>query len=293
MSDHQFYIVDVFADSSYTGNQLAVVTDSKNLNASQMQEIAREFNFSESTFIVSKGKQSYGVRIFTPKNELPFAGHPTLGTAWVIQQHIIKKRVSNVTLDLKVGEIPVTFQYSKNKPGLLWMKQKEPIFGDTFDRYIFSKILGVQPKDIDQRFPIQIVSTGVPFFIVPLRGLKSLKSCKITKEPYFKLVHDNEAKSILVFSPEAYNKDSDLSVRVFTEYYGIPEDPATGSGNGCLAAYLANYKYFGKKEIEVAVDQGYEIGRPSKLYLKTEGMKKFGVMVGGKVFPVAEGTITL
>lgn len=292
MPHYEFYIVDVFADSSYAGNQLAVVTDSKNLSTSQMQKVAREFNFSESTFI-SKRKQSYDVRIFTPRNELPFAGHPTLGTAWVIQQHMIKEKVSTVKLDLKIGEVPVTFQYNKNKPGLLWMKQKEPIFGDTFDPHSFSKILGVRPEDIDHKFPIQIVSTGVPFFIVPLRSLKSLKSCKITKEPYFELVRDKEAKSILVFSPEAYNKDSNLAVRVFTEYYGIPEDPATGSGNGCLAAYLANQEYFGKKEIDVTVDQGYEIDRPSKLFLKTEGSKKFGVKVGGRVFPVAQGTITL
>ncbi len=292
MHHYEFYIVDVFADSSYAGNQLAVVTDSKNLSTYQMQKVAREFNFSESTFI-SKRKKSYDVRIFTPRNELPFAGHPTLGTAWVIQQHMIKEKVSTIKLNLKVGEVPVTFQYNKNKPGLLWMKQKEPIFRDAFDPHDFSKILGVRPEDIDRRFPIQIVSTGIPFFIVPLKSLKTLKSCKIAKEPYLELVHDKEAKSILVFSPEAYNKDSDLAVRVFTEYYGIPEDPATGSGNGCLAAYLANQKYFGKREIAVTVDQGYEIGRPSKLFLMTEGTKKFGVMVGGRVFPVAQGTITL
>lgn len=283
----------MFAQSSFAGNQLAVVTNGNNLSTSQMQKIAHEFNFSESTFITSKQKLSFGVRIFTPKNELPFAGHPTLGTAWVIQQHIIKQKVSTVSLKLKVGEIPVSFQYTKRKPDLLWMKQKEPTFGKTFDSLNFSKILGVKHDDIDHRFPVQIVSTGVPFYIVPLRSLKSLKSSKIARDLYFELVRESEAKSILVFSPEAYNKDSDLGVRVFTEYYGIPEDPATGSGNGCLAAYLAKYNYYGKSEIEATVDQGYEIGRPSKLFLRTEGPKKFGVVVGGKVFPVAHGTISV
>lgn len=109
---------------------------------------------------------------------------------------------------------------------------------------------------------------------------------------YLDLVSKTEAKSILVFSPEAYKKRSDLSVRVFTEYFGIPEDPATGSGNGCLAAYLCQHKYFGSSNIDVAVDQGYEIGRPSKLYLRANNSGKISVNVGGRVYAVASGTLS-
>lgn len=293
MKDREFCIVDVFGQSSYTGNQLAVIEDASGLSSSQMQKIAREFNFSESTFITSREKSKFCVRIFTPKNELPFAGHPTLGTAWVIQQKVVKKKVPTITLSLKIGEIPVIFQYSRSKPSVLWMKQKEPTFGEIFNAGPLSNVLGVLPEDFDQRFPIQIVSTGVPFFIVPLKTLRALKACKIANDPYSEMVSNTVAKSILVFSPEAYHNDSDLSVRVFTQYYGIPEDPATGSGNGCLAAYLSKYKYFGKNKIDVSVDQGYEVGRPSKLLLKTTGDKNFGVVVGGRVFFVARGKIAI
>lgn len=194
---------------------------------------------------------------------------------------------------MKVGEIPVTIQYLNNEPNMLWMKQKEPTFGKVFDPKLFSKILGLRLEDFSTKFPVQVVSTGVPFFVVPLKSLESLRSCKIDRDTYFKLVRNQRAKSILVFSPEAYSKDGNLSVRVFTEYYGIPEDAATGSGNGCLAGYLSKYRYFGSKEIEVKVQQGYEIGRPSRLFLKAKSENEFAVMVGGRVFEVAEGTINV
>lgn len=294
----EFHILDVFAESKFAGNQLAVVMDASRLSSSKMQSLAREFHFSETTFITSKGnnriQEAYSVRIFTPEKELPFAGHPTLGTAFAIQQFIIRKKVPKVTLHLKVGKIPVTFNYdSRGKPGILWMRQNEPTFGSgRFAPTTISNVLGIGNEGIDARFPIQEVSTGVPFIIVPLRSLEWLKRCRTDRRAYFELVEKTSAKSILVFSPEAYKKGSDLAVRVFTEYYGIPEDPATGSGNGCLAAYLSKQKYFGKSSVKAAVDQGYEIARPSKLYLET--VVKNGsitVSVGGKVVSVAHGSL--
>src|SRR5208283_1227193 len=155
-------------------------------------------------------------------------------------------------------------------------------------------MLGISRDEIDSSFPIQEVSTGISFIIVPLKTLKSLKRCRINKTKYFEIIEKAKAKSILVFSPEAYKKTSDLGVRVFTEYYGIPEDPATGSGNGCLAAYLCKHKYFGRNTVNVTVDQGYEIGRHSKLYLKA-ALKdgKIHVYVGGMVFDIAQGTISI
>ena len=175
------------------------------------------------------------------------------------------------------------------------MKQNEPEFGNAeFETDDISSMLGIESEEIDSRFPIKEVSTGNPFVIVPLKTLKSLKRCKIDRTKYFEIIEKTKAKSILVFSPEAYKKASDLSVRVFGEYYGIPEDPATGSGNGCLAAYLCNQKYFGKSAVNATVDQGYEVGRPSKLFLKA-GVKsgRIDVSVGGKVFHVASGTLSI
>lgn len=293
MKGRPFHIVDVFAESTYAGNQLAVVLDSDGLSTLEMQRIAREFNFSETTFVRSQSSSSFDVRIFTPHNELPFAGHPTLGTAYVIQQNILQKRTTKLSLNLKVGEIPVSFNYdSKGRPSGLWMQQKEPKFGKAeFDPSEIGEVLGIGSDEIDSRYPIREVSTGVSFFIVPLKSLKSLKRCTVDRKSFLSLVERTEAKSMLVFSPEPYKRSSNISVRVFTEYYGIPEDPATGSGNGCLAAYLSEEKYFGSHKIDLAVDQGYEIGRPSKLFLKAQKSGKIRVSVGGKVFPFAQGIL--
>ncbi len=284
-----FHIVDVFAESKFAGNQLAVVLNAGNLTTSEMQHIAAEFHYSETTFITGKAK-SFRIRIFTPKGELPFAGHPTLGTAFVIQQYIIRKNVPRVSLSLKVGEIPVDFNYD-SKPPVLWMKQNEPKFGRKFDSGTMSKVLGIDKSEIDTKFPVHEVSTGIPLIMVPLNSLKSLKRCKVDSKAYFELVAKTWAKSILVFSSAPYKKNSDLSVRVFAEYYGIVEDPATGSGNGCLAAYLCKYRYLGSSEVAVSVDQGYEIGRPSKLYLKASETDRIDVSVGGRVFDVAQGSL--
>ena len=291
--------MDVFGESRYSGNQLAVVLNADRLSTAKMQKIAREFNFSETTFVTSnenRSTRSFDVRIFTPKRELPFAGHPTLGTAWVIQQFMIGKKTPEVSLNLKVGKIPVTFQYDgRGRPDILWMKQNEPEFSEVeFGADDVSATLGIDIDEMNSNFPVQAVSTGISFIIVPLKTLKSLKRCRINREKYFEIIGKTKAKSILVFSPEAYKKTSDLGVRVFTEYYGIPEDPATGSGNGCLAAYLCKQKYFGKNTVNVTVDQGYEIGRPSKLYLKAS-LKgdSIGVFVGGIVFAVAQGSLSI
>ncbi|MDG6923206.1 MAG: PhzF family phenazine biosynthesis protein [Nitrososphaerota archaeon] len=292
--DLPFHVVDVFAESRFAGNQLAVVLNATQLGTSKMQQIAREFNFSETTFLTSRSPEKFTVRIFTPQFELSFAGHPTLGTAYVIQQKIIRKKVQKVSLSLKVGKIPVTFAYKRESPDILWMKQNEPRFRKTeVEPNEIARALGIDLEKIDTGRPIEEVSTGLPFIIVPLRSLKTLRRCTVDRRLYSDLVTKTEAKSILVFSPEAYRDRSDFSVRVFTEYLGISEDPATGSGNGCLAAYLSRHKYFGTSNIDAVVDQGYEVGRPSKLYLKASNTGKIRVDVGGRVFAVASGSISL
>jgi len=232
------------------------------------------------------------VRIFTPTRELPFAGHPTLGTAYVIQKFIIGKRVPNITLDLKIGRIPVTLIYGRGgEPDKLWMQQVEPTFGqDRFAAKEFSKVLGIRTDDIDPRFPIVEVSTGVPFVIVPLLTLDAVRRCRVDGESYGELLKKAGEEGILVFSPEAREAGDDLSVRVFVEAFGVPEDAATGSGNGCLAAYLSHYRYFGRKEVDAKVDQGHEIGRPSRIYLKArEEGGRLRVSVGGRVVSVGIG----
>jgi trans-2,3-dihydro-3-hydroxyanthranilate isomerase len=195
-------------------------------------------------------------------------------------------------LNLKVGQIPVTFARSGKDGEVLWMKQIQPTFGQSFDVMAISKVLGLDVGAADNKFPVQEVSTGVPFIIVALKNLAALKRARILRDKYFELIENAEAKAILIFCPETYSKENDLSVRVFADCYGIPEDPATGSANGCLAGYLIKHHYFGTKRIDIRVEQGYEIGRPSLLLLKAE-QKEGGidVRVGGKVVMIAKGEL--
>lgn len=288
-----FYLVDVFAEEKYTGNQLAVVRNAGILSNGQMQRIANEMHFSETTFVLSDKKRNdgYDVRIFTPAREMPFAGHPTLGTAYVIKHSVVDEAIDKVVLNLKVGQIPVTFEKDKEGQEILWMKQMPPTFGKTFDAVKVSRMLNLDLNEIDSKYPIQEVSTGVPFVIIPLKTLDAVKLVRIDKDKQFELTEGTQI-GFLVFCPETYKNEDTLNARVFVDMYGIPEDPATGSANGCLAGYLSRYRYFGDDLVNARVEQGYEIGRPSLLRLKAENReRKIQVYVGGKVVMVASGEL--
>jgi trans-2,3-dihydro-3-hydroxyanthranilate isomerase len=292
MDKLEFYIVDVFAETKLTGNQLAVFNNAKPLSTDKMQRLAKEMNFSETTFITSNDDQEngYDVRIFTPEQELPFAGHPTLGTAYVIRKEIIRKKVDKVLLNLKIGQIPVAFEPKDNGIDILWMRQKAPIFGHDYGPEQWTEILGLDKEDFEENYPISEVSTGVFCFIAPLKTLSAVKRAHINLKKFYNFIEKTNAKAVLIFAKETYKKDRDINARFFGHYYGVPEDPATGSANGCLAAYLVKYKYFGGMQIDVRVEQGYELGRPSLLLLKAEDKGGvFEIDVGGKVFLVAKG----
>jgi trans-2,3-dihydro-3-hydroxyanthranilate isomerase len=295
MRKGQFLILDVFAEEKYSGNQLAVFLDAAEFTDLEMQTLAREMNYSETTFIITDNIEpdGYPVRIFTPAEEVPFAGHPTLGTAYAIQKEIIKNPIDRLLLKLKVGDIPVSFSYQDDTIDSLWMVQKEPIFGEKFDSSVLAEMLSLEIDDIDERFPVQEVSTGLPFIIVPLKNLEAIKKAMVKREKFFDFIASRSVKSLLVFCPDTYSPQNQLNVRVFVDYFGIPEDPATGSANGCLAGYLVKYRYFNDTRIDVRVEQGFEIDRPSHLYLKAaENAGKIKVEVGGKVVPVAKGQLT-
>ena len=288
MNGLTFYILDVFAEKKYAGNQLAVFRNTGRISGEEMQQIAREINFSETTFILSDEPKTGGfdVRIFTPREEVPFAGHPTLGTGTIIHDKILQGKSDQVVLNLKVGQIPVSF----SEDGYGWMKQMLPIFGQQHKPEALADTLGLEVAEIDERSPIQEVSTGLPFFIVPLKNIAALKKARVDTVKYFELIKNTEAKGILVFCPETHEPHNHISVRVFVDYYGVPEDPATGSGEGCLAGYLVNYCYFGSDRINIRSEQGYEIGRPSLLLLKAErNGGDIDISVGGKSRLVAQG----
>lgn len=217
MKPLKFFIVDVFAETKYSGNQLAVFTNASELSTERMQRITQEIGYSETTFITDDEKinEGYNVRIFTPAQEVAFAGHPTLGTAYIIQREMIKKPVSQVILNLPVGQIPVTLDYpnggeTEDTPGLepilLQMKQNQPSFGKILDALKLASVLNLETDDIDRRFPCQEVSTGIPFIIVPLKNHHALKRAKVNRDKYFKLIEKTEAKCIFIFCPET-NRD--------------------------------------------------------------------------------------
>ena len=284
--------MDVFAEDKYAGNQLAVVGGAEGLTGAVMQKIAREFNFSETTFILSDRKRrgGYDVRIFTPSTELPFAGHPTLGTAFVIQQDLIREPVRRVILNLKVGRIPVLFGYRGRKPGVLWMKQMPPQFGGILEGRLVAPVLSLEKDDLDPRFPVQEVSTGIPFVIVPVKTLEGVKRSCLRIDRLSGLT--GEGKAFLLFAAQTQTAENDLHVRVFAHCYGVAEDPATGSANGCLAGYLVRHRFFGGPRIDIRVEQGYEVGRPSLLLLRAgEKAGEVEVLVGGRAIRVARGKL--
>lgn len=284
------YILDVFAEEKLAGNPLAVVRHAAGLTTGEMQRFAREMNFSETTFIDSDTPRdgAFDVRIFTPNAEIPFAGHPTLGTAFIIAREILGS-ASSVTLNLKVGPIPVRFEGAGENP-LLWMKQIEPEFGEVLDPATVAHSLGLTPEDFDTRFPIEEVSTGIWFVIAPLRTLDAVKRARVNLDAHERLIAGLKAHAILIFAPETYDSANQLNVRMFAPAFGVPEDPATGSANGCLAGYLAKHRYFGSPKVDIRVEQGMEIARPSRLYLQSADRGgKFGIEVGGRVFLVSRG----
>jgi trans-2,3-dihydro-3-hydroxyanthranilate isomerase len=282
-----FYIVDVFAEEKYAGNQLAVVRGGAGLADEALQKIALEMNYSETTFVLSEEETGggYEVRIFTPGEEVPFAGHPTLGTAYVIRHEILGGPVASISLRLKAGDIPVTFGE------VLWMRQLPPTFGATLDSDLVARTLNLETADLDDRSPVQEVSTGLPALVVPLRDLGALRRCEVDWERYTEVA--GPGKNLYVFCPEPHDGGpGDLSARMFANDLGIPEDPATGSAAGCLAAYLLEHGYLGTDSVDVRVEQGYEIGRPSLLYLQAaRDGDEIRVDVGGKVQMVARGEL--
>lgn len=290
-----FHIVDVFAEKKYEGNQLAVFEHEGQLNATQMLAIAKEINFAETTFINRSTDRSKGfeVRIFTPDQELPFAGHPTLGTAYVIREEILKQPVAQIMLSLKVGAISVDFT-----DNVLWMQQINPGFGQTYSKDEVADFLGLTPDDVVSDFPVEEVSTGILFQIVPLRSLAALKSIEVDLAKFLRFLQQHNRHmgtsrmGCMVFTQETYEPDNHISSRMFYPMNNsMVEDAATGSANGCLLAYLLKHQVLSNDSLQLRVEQGYAMSRPSLLYHdgKRLGRDKYSIRIGGKVQKVSHG----
>jgi trans-2,3-dihydro-3-hydroxyanthranilate isomerase len=263
-----------------------------------MQGITREMNFSETTFVLPSystvEKCFRKVRIFTPGREIPFAGHPTLGTAFVLKnKEIIREEEKRIYLELGIGPIAVEFNDQNN----VQMFQAKPEFLDEFqDRSKIASILGIRKEDISEKWPLQFVSTGFPFLIIPLNSLTAIQSINLTTNLLFESLATYPSQEILIFSTDTIHEDSHVHVRMFAPSAGVFEDPATGSAAGPLGAYLETHQVLKnhKKGTKIVLEQGYELNRPSKLVVTCLFDNEISeVIVEGSVRKTAEGTFFL
>src|SRR5579864_636183 len=297
--DYEFVQVDVFTRTSLAGNPLAVFGDARGLSDEEMQSLAREMNLSETTFILPREpevetKEGIRVRIFTISEELPFAGHPTLGTALYL--YASRGHSEQIVLDLNVGKVPVRFTpdsangKSNRVDGKIFgeMRQRDPEFGRSFSRDDVARAIGIDPNEISSEWPCQVVSTGLPFAIVPIRDLEALTRLKPDLNRATQFLEGTGARFFYFMCREAAGK---MRARMF--FYG-GEDPATGSAAGCAAAWMANHGV-AKSDERMIIWQGVEAGRPSEIFVRANrnGDRVTNVRVGGYAAEILRGTVTL
>ncbi len=285
-----YEIVDVFAEERYAGNPLAVVRAAAHLDSATMQAIARELNLSETAFVLHDSARdgAHDVRIFTPAYELPYAGHPTLGTAFVIRAALLGDSVDRLVLRLGVGPVPVRFAAD----GLVWLTAPQAKFAAAPAPAAIASALGLPEAALDARLPAEVATTGHHQLLVPLRDLAALRACRVDAGAYRRLRDAGGPESLYAFTREVRDPRNHFSVRLFAPGAGVPEDPATGSAAGWLGAYLARHRVLGAGDFDARIEQGHEIGRPSLLHVRARGEgPALEVSVGGRVIPVARGEL--
>lgn len=297
MFNLDYFVVDVFTDAPLAGNPLAVVFDTAGLSTERMQQLAREFNLSETTFVRRRSEdvesaEGVRVRIFTTEEELPFAGHPTLGTASVLRMQAPDAfEGDTVTLALNAGRVPVRFEGE----GLFGeMTQPDPMFGPELDRAEVAELCGLTLDDLDPTLPPQVVSTGTAFAIVPLRRVECLARLNVRQQQATEWLRSRGARWFYVLAPTQNAGDVETpQYRARMQFYG-GEDPATGSAAGCAIAYLV-----GKGAVmprrRIVLRQGVEIHRPSDLLLSAQmdSARVRDVRVAGRTVLVANGRLFL
>jgi trans-2,3-dihydro-3-hydroxyanthranilate isomerase len=289
----RFYIVDVFAERPYAGNQLAVVVGADDLSDETMQRLAVETNYSETTFVTSAPERDrgYRVRIFTPAREIAFAGHPILGTAWVVRHHVERGASGSVQLNLAVGQVPVTFESCTDGREVAWFLAPPVLLGATCAGERIAAALGVSPEDIETKAPVQQLSAGTSAIIVPLRSLEALRRSRLDLEAFAPLAREGFPPLVYLFCSETHHPENDLCARFFFEAHGVREDPATGNGAAFLGAYLLEHRFFLRSDLSLRIEQGYEIRRPSLVMLRARMDGSREVHVGGNVIPTVQGEL--
>jgi trans-2,3-dihydro-3-hydroxyanthranilate isomerase len=298
--------VDVFTDHALAGNSLAVFFDGRGLTTDQMQALAREMNLSETTFILrgdaaTEKTRGVRVRIFTVQEELPFAGHPTLGTAFVLRgQHAAAP--GEIKLDLNVGTVPVRFTEAAGLPVFGEMTQKDPVFGALHQIADIARLTNLSAAEFDASAPIQTVSTGLPYTMVPLRSLSAIERLRLDLDRAGDYLEPSGGKFIYFVCRETVDPKARLHARMIF-YNG--DDPATGSAAGCCAAWMVAHGIAASDE-QVLIEQGLEMHRPSSIFVratratKDEGSREnstdnhvANVRVGGNCVEVLRGEVTL
>lgn len=289
---YQFHQVDVFTDKPLSGNPLAVFPDSKGLDAITMQKIARETNLSETTFVFpsTDPDADFDVRIFTPGKEIPFAGHPSLGTADVLfKSGRTKPDCKTITLKMGVGNVAI-----HRREDYWFMEQPLPEFSEPLAECSqVAEALSLKPDCIGPS-PVQVVSTGLPALLVPVTGLEAMKRVELNLFALKKIL--TTADLIYLFTQDTAAEDHDLHSRAFGPFIGIAEDPATGSVSGAMGSYLVKHGLVPAKDLNcISIEQGLEMERPSsiRVEIRNEDGDISGVWVGGKVVPVMDGELTL
>lgn len=294
MRRYNFVQLDVFTSQPLEGNPLAVFTDARGLSDSEMQAFAREMNLSETTFIFPRPPEvehQHGVmvRIFTTEEELPFAGHPTLGTAAVLRGRGKGSAASEVFLDLKVGKIPVTFREETGGKVFGEMRQRDPEFGAVHSAETVAKLAGLKVDDIAPDLPVETVSTGVAFAVIPVRSLDVLRSLRLDLHRASQYAARSDAKFFYFVTRETEDPAARLHARMI---FSNGEDPATGSAAGCAAAWMVRHGV-AKADEQVLIEQGIEVKRPSRIFVRAGVARErvTDVRVGGNVVEVLRGEL--
>jgi trans-2,3-dihydro-3-hydroxyanthranilate isomerase len=296
--EYKYYIADVFTNDAFGGNQLAVFPHAAGIPESMLQQIAREFNFSETSFVYPPGnpKNDCKLRIFTPKVEVPTAGHPTIGTAFVLLSEgiLVPKKPGRAVFEEKVGEILISCLFTAGRYHDIAMTQPLPVFGPIHKNlHTIASILSLTVNDFDARCPIQSVSCGNNFLFVPVKNISSLDAIKVRTDILEKHSDELDSTEIYVFSMQTLSRDSTTHGRMFAPMFGIVEDPATGSASGPLGCYLVHHGISDGRNI--VCEQGFEMGRPSIIHVKIDKSKDriSQVKVSGNAVIVAKGTFFL
>ena len=297
-----YHLVDVFTDRAFGGNPLAVCTNGRGLTTETMQAIAKEFNLSETTFVLPPDdpRHDWRVRIFTPGSELPMAGHPTVGTSFVLaREHLIRRDSdeTNIVLEEGVGPVPVRVEFKDGEPVFAEMTQPLPRFGPRLeDSRAVAEMLSLDARDIDAELPLEIVSCGVPFLYVPLRSLDAARRARPRADLFERAAGDGVPPEIFIFTREVERAGSTVHSRMFAPGLGITEDPATGAASGPLGCYLVRYGVVAcDTSAEIVSEQGIEMGRPSFIRIRIErsGEDITAVRVGGQCHFMGEGFIEI